>query len=155
MTTSADIPAEARVRRVLDQYLTECHDNGKLPSVLALATRLGMSNTTFRRHFPQQTKEISEARSGPEPEAGSQTRPSPHEVLVARNARLRRANHTLTGNLRLAAAQIQRLGIENARLRQALEASSNITRIDRPGSHRSHGAPGNGQDRLKPPLLRR
>jgi hypothetical protein len=42
----ADIPAEARVRRILDQYLTECHDNGKRPSVLALATRLGMTNTT-------------------------------------------------------------------------------------------------------------
>jgi hypothetical protein len=28
----ADISAEARVRRVLDQYLTECHDNGKHPA---------------------------------------------------------------------------------------------------------------------------
>lgn len=56
---------------------------------------------------------------------------------VARNVRLRRANRTLTGNLRLAAAQVQRLGIENARLREALEVSSNITRIDRPGSLRS------------------
>jgi hypothetical protein len=47
-------------------------------------------------------------------------------------------SHTLTGNLRLAAAQIQRLGIENARLREALEASSNITRIGRQASSRSH-----------------
>jgi hypothetical protein len=38
------------------------------------------------------------------------------------------------GNLKLAAAQIQRLGAENARLREALEASSNITRIGRVGS---------------------
>ena len=133
MTRPAGMPAEARVRRVLDQYLTECHDNGNRPSVLALATRLGMSNTTFRRHFPQQTKEISEARSRREQPAGAETRPSPYEVLIARNARLRRANQTLTGNLRLAAAQIQRLGIENAQLREALEASSNVTRIGRPG----------------------
>ncbi|HEY5985674.1 MAG TPA: hypothetical protein VIV12_04720 [Streptosporangiaceae bacterium] len=137
MTRPADIPAEARVRRVLDKHLAECHDNGKRPSVLALATRLGMTNTTFRRHFPQQTKEISEARSNPEPQAGAKTQPSPHDVLAARNARLRRANHTLTGNLRLAAAQVQRLGMENARLREALEASSNITHIDRPGSPRA------------------
>ena len=136
MTRPADIPAEARVHRVLDQYLAECLDNGKRPSVLALAARLGMSNTTLRRNFPQQTKEISEARSSPEAQAGSQTRPGPYEVLVARNARLRRANHTLTGNLKLAAAQIQRLGIENARLREALEASRNITRIGGPGSPR-------------------
>ena len=141
MTRLADIPAEARVRRVLDQYLTECHDNGKHTSVLALATKLGMTNTTFRRHFPQQAKEISEARSNPEPRAGAKTQPSPHDVLAARNAKLRRANHALTGNLRLAAAQIQRLGMENARLREALEASSNITRIDRPGSPRNRNLP--------------
>jgi AraC-like DNA-binding protein len=133
VTQSADIPAEARVRRVLDQYLIECHDNGKRPSVLALATRLGMSNTTFRRHFPEQAKEISGARSSTGSRTVAETRPSPHEILVARNARLRRANHTLTSNLRLAAAQIQRLGMENARLREALEASSNVTRIGQPG----------------------
>jgi hypothetical protein len=51
----------------------------------------------------------------------------PGSVLAARNARLRRANRTLTGNLKLAAAQIQR------RLREALEASRNITHIGRPG----------------------
>jgi hypothetical protein len=67
----ADIPAEANVRRVLDQYLTECHDNGKRPSVLALATRLGMTNTTFRRHFPRQAREISETRSSREPSAAA------------------------------------------------------------------------------------
>ena len=134
MSRPADIPAEARVRRILDQYLTECHDNGKRPSVLALATRLGMTNTTFRRHFPQQAKEISGARSSREPSVGARTRPSPCEILVARNALLRRANRILTGNLRLAAAQIQRLGMENARLREALEANSNITHIGRPWS---------------------
>jgi hypothetical protein len=121
----------------MDQYLSECHDNGKRPSVLALARTLGMSNTTFRRHFPQHAKEISEARFRREPPAGPEQRPGPYEILVARNARLRRANQGLTGNLRLAAAQIQRPGIENARLREALEASSNITHIGRPGSPRS------------------
>ena len=136
MTRHADIPAEDRVQRALDQYLTDCHDNGKRPSVLALTARLGMSNTTFRRHFPQQAKEIAEARHRREAPAGEQTRPSPHEILVARNARLRRANHTLTGNLRLAAAQIQRLGTENARLREALETSSNVTRIEQAGQGR-------------------
>jgi AraC-like DNA-binding protein len=138
MTRPADIPAEARVQRVLEEYLSECHDNGKRPSVLALATRLGMSNTTFRRHFPQQTKEICAARSSREPSARAETRPSRYEILAARNARLRRANQTLTGNLRLAAAQIQCLGIENARLREALETSSNVSRIGQPGKQRRH-----------------
>ncbi len=139
MTRPAAIPAGARVRRVLDQYLTECHDNGKRPSVLALARTLGMTNTTFRRHLPQHAKEIpAEARSGTEPlVGGAEKPPSRYDVLIARNARLRRANQTLTGNLRLAGAQIQRLGIENARLREALEVGSNITRIGGPGNPRS------------------
>ena len=137
MTRPADIPAEASVSRVLEDYLGECGDNGKRPSVLALAARLGLSNTTFRRHFPQQAKEITKARSrpsGPEDPGAGGTQPSRYEVLAARNAKLRRANRALAGNLKLAAAQIQRLGAENARLREALEASSNITRIGRVGS---------------------
>jgi AraC-like DNA-binding protein len=138
MTRAVGIPAETRVRRVLEEHLAECQDNGKRPSVLALAARLGMSNTTFRRHFPQQAKDIAEARYRREAPAGEETRPSPHEILIARNARLRRANRTLAGNLRLAAAQIQHLGIENARLREALEARSNVTRIDQAGRAGKH-----------------
>src|ERR1017187_2950097 len=48
VTRPADIPAEDRVRRVLEEYLTECRDNGRRPSVLTLAARLGLSNNTFR-----------------------------------------------------------------------------------------------------------
>ncbi|MGW3563894.1 hypothetical protein ACWDSL_08350 [Streptomyces sp. NPDC000941] len=39
----------------------------------------------------------------------------------------------MTENLQFAAAQIQRLAVDNARLREALEASGNIIRIDRVG----------------------
>ena len=117
------------MQRLLKEHLSECDDSGKRPSVLALAARLGMSNTTFRRHFPQQAKEISAARSGCEPSTAGRAQPGRYEILVARNAKLRRANRILTGNLRLAAAQVQRLSIENARLREALESSSNVSRI--------------------------
>jgi AcrR family transcriptional regulator len=134
MTRPADIPADDRVDRILAQYLEECRDNGKRPSVLALAARLGMNNTTFRRHFPDHARQISTLRSpDPTSRAGADEPPSPYDRLTARNAKLRRANRSLTGNLQLAAAQIQRLALENARLREALEASSSITRIDRVG----------------------
>jgi hypothetical protein len=139
MSRPADIPAEARVRQVLDQYLSQCHDNGKRPSVLGLAARIGLNNTTLRRHFPQHVKEISQVRSRCEPSADAETPPGRYEALVARNARLRRANQALTGNLKLAAAQIQHLGVENTRLRQALEASSNVSRIGQPGKRGGHG----------------
>jgi hypothetical protein len=136
MSRPADIPAEACVRRVLDQYLNECHDNGARPSVLALAAKFDLSNTTFRRHFPDLAKEVSAARFHPEPQAEAQKRPSPYEALAARNAKLRRINRSLNENLRYAAAHIQRLAVDNARLREALEVSSNVTRIDRPDRSR-------------------
>lgn len=132
MSRPVDIPAEAIARRVMDQYTTECHDNGTRPSVLALAAKLGLSNTTFRRHFPDLAEALSALRSRLGSPDAAQTRPSPYEILAARNAKLRRANRTLTENLRFAAAQIQRLALDNTRLHDALEASSNITRIDRP-----------------------
>ncbi|MFI7503365.1 hypothetical protein ACIBVL_33830 [Streptomyces sp. NPDC049687] len=138
MTRPAAIPTETRARQVTDQYLNDCHTNGKRPSVLALATRLGLSNTTFRRHFPQLAKEITALRSHPSSPAGHEARPSPYDVLIARNAKLRRTNRALTENLHYAAAHIQRLALDNARLRQALEASHNITRIDKPERDRRH-----------------
>ncbi|WP_035803964.1 hypothetical protein [Kitasatospora mediocidica] len=136
MSRPADIPAEAHVRRVLNQYVNECHDNGTRPSVLALAAKFDLSNTTFRRHFPDLAKEVSAARSRPAPHPTAEMRPSPYEVLTTRNAKLRRANRSLTENLQFAAAQIQRLAVDNACLREALEASSKITRIGSPGRPR-------------------
>lgn len=56
--------------------------------------------------------------------------PPPYEQLTARNAKLRRANRILPPDLHLAAAQIQRLGIENARLREELQSTASITPID-------------------------
>jgi hypothetical protein len=138
MSRAADVPTEARARRVMDQYMAECTDNGTRPSVLTLATKLGLSNTTFRRHFPDLSKEISTIRSNPEPTAAAEKHPSPYEILAARNAKLRRSNRSLTENLRFAAAQIQHLAVDNARLREALEDSSKVTRIDQP--HRGRRA---------------
>jgi hypothetical protein len=47
------------------------------PSVLPLAAKLELSNTTFRRHFPDLAKEISAIRSGPQPAATAEKPPSP------------------------------------------------------------------------------
>src|SRR5206468_9542229 len=108
-----------------------CRDNGSRPSVLALAAKFDLSNTTFRRHFPELANQVAAARSDPD-RRDTHDKPSPYEILVARNAKLRRANRTLTENLQYAAAQIHRLAVDNARLHEALEATTNVTRIDRP-----------------------
>jgi protein-disulfide isomerase-like protein with CxxC motif len=132
VSRAADIPAEHAVDRALERHLAECRDNGRRPSVLALAATLGMNNTTFRRHFPDHAKKVSELRR--EPESGSRTEadagPSPYEQLTARNAKLRRDNRVLTQNLHLAAAQVQRLSLDNARLRGELQSRASVTPID-------------------------
>lgn len=132
MSRAADIPAQHTADRALERYLAECRDNGRRPSVLTLAAKLGMSDTTFRRHFPGQVRKISGLRREPDPDSrtGAGTGPSPYEQLTARNAKLRRANRILTQNLHLAAAQVQRLSFDNARLREELQSTASITPID-------------------------
>lgn len=132
MTRSTDVPSETRARRVLEQYLSECEANGKRPSVLGLASRLGLTNTTFRRHFPDLAREISDTRTQQPTSAGTDKQPNPYDILVARNAKLRRTNRILTTNIQLAVTQIKHLGVDNARLREALETKNNVTHIDRP-----------------------
>jgi hypothetical protein len=102
---------------------------------------LGMSNTTFRRHFPGQARKVSELRSAPGSEsgAGDGASASRYDQLTARNAKLRRANRVLTQNLHLAAAQIQRLSLDNARLRRELQSMASITPIDQARRGPRHG----------------
>jgi predicted ArsR family transcriptional regulator len=141
MTRPADIPSDTRARRILDQYLTDCQAAGRRPSVLGLAAQLDLTNTTFRRHFPYLANEISAARTKPTGTTGPNRPPSSHDTLLARNAKLRRANRNLTDHLRLAAAHIQRLTLDNAQLHEALQADSKITRIGRPNHPRNRRTP--------------
>lgn len=117
---------EPLVRARLDELLQHCHANGTRPSVLTLALKVGLSNTTFRRRFPDVAREIAEHRRPPAHSPLS-TGPSPYDTLVARNAKLRRANHELRAQLKLAAAQIQYLAMHNAALQAGLEANAKVT----------------------------
>ncbi|GAB3943897.1 hypothetical protein GCM10029976_067190 [Kribbella albertanoniae] len=121
---------------MLREQLDRAEQTGGRPSVLALARHFGLSNTTFRRHFPSIASEIGTARTTPPPE--DQPRgASRYDRLVERNAKLRRANRDLSDHIKLAAAHIQRLALENARLTQRLEAASKVTRIDTRSRHRT------------------
>jgi AcrR family transcriptional regulator len=113
MNRNTDIPTPEQARRAQEKVLTEASDNGRRPSVLAVARQLGLSNTTFRRHFPDLADEISAARRAPD----------------ARNAKLRRGNHQLREHLDLAVANIQRLTLTVHKLQTELEGASKVTRI--------------------------
>jgi hypothetical protein len=123
-----DTAPELLVRKRLEEMLAACQASGTRPSVLTLARRMGLTNTTFRRHYPEIAREIAGHRTAPDAPVGSQ--PNTYDKLVARNAKIRRRNHELTAQLKLAAAQIQYLALRNARLEEALEAQIGVTRID-------------------------
>ncbi|MGW0885769.1 hypothetical protein [Streptomyces sp. NPDC002671] len=131
----SDLP-EALVRKRMAEMIETCRQTNTKPSVLKLAHQLGLSNTTFRRRFPDIVQELGTLRSTPADPADG---PTAHDRLVARNAKLRRRNQELTSDLALAVAQLQQLALTNERLREALEAQMKVSHIDDrrwPSGHR-------------------
>ncbi|MCX4869530.1 hypothetical protein OIC43_42530 [Streptomyces sp. NBC_00825] len=120
-----DLP-EALVRKHLQEVLDTCRETNKQPSVLMLARRLDLTNTTFRRRYPDIAREIADHRAAPvAPRSG----PTAHDRLVARNAKLRRRNRELTSQLAVAVAQIQFLALRAAKLEEDLKAQTNVTQL--------------------------
>ncbi|MGW0775101.1 hypothetical protein ACWD01_15940 [Streptomyces sp. NPDC002835] len=128
MSRRTDLPSPPRVAKALEELLAACRSSGRQPSVLDLARRLGLSNTTFRRNYPDAVQKIAAAR-GLQTQPDGSARPSPNDRLTARNAKLRRTNQELTATLKLAVAQIHRLSVENHRLKAGLESATGVTRL--------------------------
>ena len=121
------IPDRATVLRELDELRHQAASTEGRVSVLALARRVGLANTTFRRRFPDITARIvAEESQAPTPSPDSTAATTDSE------AKLRERNRDLQENLALAIAAIQRLTRENQGLRQQLEAARVVTPI-RPG----------------------
>ncbi|MEV6451250.1 hypothetical protein AB0M75_08065 [Streptomyces anulatus] len=121
-----DLP-EALVRKHLQEVLDTCRETNTAPSVLMLARRLDLTNTTFRRRYPEIAREIADHRAAP---TTLRSGPTEHDRLVARNAKLRRRNRELNTQLALAAAHIQHLALRNERLEEALKSAANVTSIN-------------------------
>ncbi|MBK6042240.1 hypothetical protein [Streptomyces sp. MBT55] len=118
---------EALVRKHLQEVLDTCRETNTAPSVLMLARRLDLTNTTFRRRYPEIAREIADHRAAP---TTLRSGPTEHDRLIARNAKLRRRNRELTTQLALAAAHIQHLALRNERLLEALKSAANVTSIN-------------------------
>lgn len=120
------MPGNDDVHAALTQMRAEAADGGPEPSVLALARRLQMANTTFRRNYPTVVAELTRpaaARQHPE------TAVSRYQELLQATTQLRSDNRQMRHDLDTAAAVIQRLTLENHQLRQQLEHTANVTRI--------------------------
>jgi AcrR family transcriptional regulator len=113
------------------EVVAQARDEGKRPTVLALARRLGMTNPTFWRHFPDIARDLVDMARAGEPQS---TEPSRYEQLRENHARLRRKNAQLRHDLELAKASIQRLALDRQQLRQQLESAAKVISID-PARH--------------------
>lgn len=131
MTRRTALPTVEDLRLAIKD-LTET--TGKPPTVLALASRFGLANTTFRRNFPDIAADLKNERAADPVSAQAAT--SQFDQLKLDNDKLRRDNHELREHLDLATSNIQRVTLENHRLRQQLEAATKVTRIDQRAVHR-------------------
>ncbi|WP_378741281.1 hypothetical protein [Nocardia brasiliensis] len=128
------IPTEEFVRTQLDQMRQR---TGRTPSILALASRLGLSNTTFRRHFPALCAELRTRDRPSDPIPGVDA----YDRVRAENQKLTTRNRDLASDLELAITQIQRLTLDNDRLTRQLHATRTITDLSsrRPNPPHLHG----------------
>lgn len=124
--TRPAMPSHDDVRAMLAQLRAEKDLPGREPSVLTLARRLGLANTTFRRNYPGIVAELT-AQAASRPQATAP--PGRYQQLEQTAAELRRDNQQLRDHLDLAAAVIQRLTLENQRVRRQLEDAAKVTRI--------------------------
>ncbi|MER5371073.1 hypothetical protein [Streptomyces sp. NPDC002722] len=118
------LPSRADVSAAVDALTAE---TGRAPSMMALATRLGLANTTFRRNFPTIFAELTRSR----PATGAVTSAEAFTALKTEHARLRGDKCDLTQQLDLALAVIQRPSIDNDRLRVALHDVQAVTVLSR------------------------
>ena len=129
MSRRKPAPDEARVRETLAQMRAEADAGTTRVSVLGLARRLGMSNATFWRNYREIATEI---RRAPET-AGKPARASQagnEAELADRNASLRQERGALAGQLEAALAHLRRFTMDNARLREELEAARAVSHLD-------------------------
>jgi len=124
------LPTDQAVQAALQTLLAETAANDTRPTVLELTRRLGLTNTTFWRHFPEIGAQLRDITRTP-PQAGSSS-PAAQRLahLEQRNAELTRDNRQLTEHLEMAVDHIRRLSLDNHQLRHTLATSSNITPID-------------------------
>ena len=117
-------PDRATVLAELEKFRHEAKSTGARVSVVAMAKRVGLANTTFRRQFADITEQIRT-----EEPAAPTASTDPTCATANTAARVRQRNQDLQENLELAIAAIQRLTLENHKLRQDLEAARAVTAI--------------------------
>lgn len=128
MSRRVDLPSTEQVRATIRDLSAQSPDS--VLTVKALAQHLGLTNGTFWRHFPDVAQAVAdERRSALRP--GMKLPPATTERKEETEVRLRGQIALLKSEVALAAAQVQRLTLENHALREHLEAEKTIIHIPR------------------------
>jgi len=138
MTRKIALPSKDEVHHAKTRLLAEACASGTRPTVVTLARNLGLTNPTFWRYFPDTAREIAALTRTPAPAPTAEDTTDRLRQLEDRNAALLRTNRNLTDHLELAVANIQRLAIDNQRLRQELEATAKVTHLKPRITQRAH-----------------
>lgn len=132
MTSRADLPTFDEVSVAVNELFEEATELGVRPSVLALARRLNIANTTLRRNYPDAVAAVStHIRNRLMEQSQEGTPPTRIERLERENARLRAHNRELSAQIDLASSQIRCLSLESHDLRQQLHIHSRVTSLIR------------------------
>jgi len=124
MTRPVSLPTETEITAVIEALNRE--DPSRPPAVLAVAARLGLSNATFWRRFPQLAQTLADTRRNALRDRAPAPERRVREVPRAELARLRNDKARLENEVRVAAAEVQRLTLENHALRAQLEQVSGL-----------------------------
>lgn len=126
MTRRVPLPTDDDVRVTLARLRDTTPS--MLPTVIALAKEVGLTNSTFWRYFPDIAPQVADARRNiPGPVVPGT--PTSVGDAPADSRRLRTENSYLREQLTIAAAHIQYLTLENHTLRDELEQASTVTRL--------------------------
>jgi len=125
MTRPVQLPSEAEVRIAIEELRSATQNN--TITVKQLAQQLGLTNPTFWRHFPDIAQEVADIRRAVRRTITDKTPPSLNND--AREQLLRKDNSILRAQIDIAAAHIQRLTLENQRIRSQLETQNHVVKF--------------------------
>ena len=130
MTKPVLLPTHAEIVAVIK--LCESESPTHPPSALSVAARLGLSNATFWRHFPQIAQDLADARRDSRKRVTTALKETARSSQTGDLRRIRDDRARVENDLKVAAAEIQRLTLENHRLRTSLEQATGILPFKKP-----------------------
>lgn len=128
MSRRVDLPSTEQIETAIRDLSTQVPES--VLTVSALSKHLSLSKSTFWRHFPDIAQTVADNRRSAL-RADTKPVPTPPAREKGTDAKLREEMAILNSRVALAAAQVQRLTLENHALRRQLEAEHKIIHISR------------------------